>query len=139
MATSIEVPSLGESVTQAILVKWHKQDGQQVNVDEPLCELETDKANVDIPAKVGGILRRLKKEGDTVAVGEAVASIEAGGAAAGAAAGAAKSAAVGKVGATDTATPATSPARAPAQAQKSSYDPSDHSPAVRSLLAEHKL
>jgi 2-oxoglutarate dehydrogenase E2 component (dihydrolipoamide succinyltransferase) len=137
MATSIEVPSLGESVTQAILVKWHKADGQAVNVDEPLCELETDKANVDIPAKVSGILRRLKNEGDTVAVGEAVASIESAGAATGTKP---APAAVGNVGATATATPGAPPAKAgPAQAQQQSYDPADYSPAVRSLLAEHKL
>jgi 2-oxoglutarate dehydrogenase E2 component (dihydrolipoamide succinyltransferase) len=140
MATSIEVPPLGESVTQAILVKWHKPDGQAVNVDEPLCELETDKANVDIPAKVSGILRRLKNEGDTVAVGEALASIEAAGAATGAKPAAATApAAVGKVGVTDTATPATSPAKGPAAIQTQGYDPADYSPAVRSLLAEHKL
>ena len=50
MAIDVVVPPLGESVTQAILIKWHKGDGAQAAMDEPLCELETDKANVDIPA-----------------------------------------------------------------------------------------
>src|SRR3954464_15926126 len=81
MATPVEVPTLGESVTQAILVKWHKKDGEPVNIDEPLCELETDKANVDVPSKATGIVRRLKEEGDTVQVGEAIARIEDSGAA----------------------------------------------------------
>src|SRR5688572_7509030 len=76
MATQIEVPPLGESVTQAILVAWHKKDGDTVNIDEPLCELETDKANVDIPAKATGILRRLKEQGESVSVGEVIARID---------------------------------------------------------------
>lgn len=78
MATPVEVPSMGESVPNAVLVKWHKSDGEAVKIDEPLCELETDKANVDIPAPTSGVLKRLKKEGDQVAVGEAIAQIEEG-------------------------------------------------------------
>src|SRR5579875_1540343 len=76
MATSIEVPALGESVKQAILVKWHKADGEAVKADEPVCELETDKANVDVPAPASGTFRRVKDEGDTVNVGEVIARIE---------------------------------------------------------------
>ncbi len=48
MAIQVKVPPLGESVKQATLLKWHKQDGEAVKVDEPLCELETDKANADL-------------------------------------------------------------------------------------------
>ena len=76
MATQVEVPPLGESVTQAILVKWHKSDGDAVRTDEAIAELETDKANVDIPANTAGVLRRLKEEGETVNVGEAIARID---------------------------------------------------------------
>jgi 2-oxoglutarate dehydrogenase E2 component (dihydrolipoamide succinyltransferase) len=76
MATQVEVPELGESVKQATLLKWHKNDGDSVQTDEPLCELETDKANVDIPSPGAGVLRRLKKEGETVNVGEAIAQID---------------------------------------------------------------
>jgi 2-oxoglutarate dehydrogenase E2 component (dihydrolipoamide succinyltransferase) len=72
----VEVPELGESVKEAKLLKWHKSDGDSVATDEPICELETDKANVDIPAPGAGVLRRLKKEGDTVNVGEAIAQID---------------------------------------------------------------
>src|SRR5204863_7548284 len=82
MATQIEVPPLGESVTQAILVAWHKADGDSVAMDEPICELETDKANVDISAKAAGVLHRLKEEGETVHVGEVIARIDDGAAAA---------------------------------------------------------
>ena len=81
MATSVEVPPLGESVKQAILIKWHKADGESVGMDEPICELETDKANVDVTASASGVLRRIRQEGDTVGVGEAIARIDEGGAA----------------------------------------------------------
>src|SRR4051812_41609587 len=78
MATKVEIPSMGESVTEATLLRWRKKDGERVEVDEPLCELETDKANVDLPSPAAGILRVLKKEGDVVQIGEQVAQIEAG-------------------------------------------------------------
>ena len=72
------VPPLGESVKQAILVAWHKKEGELVATDEPICELETDKANVDVPAKTSGILHHLKEAGETVNVGEAIARIDEG-------------------------------------------------------------
>src|SRR5205807_2372164 len=78
MATPVEVPRLGESVTTAILVQWLKKDGEAVKKDEAIALLETDKANVDLPAPVAGVLRQTKKAGDTVAVGDAIAQIEAG-------------------------------------------------------------
>src|SRR5207249_8413293 len=93
MATQIEVPPLGESVKQAILVAWHKKEGESVATDEPICELETDKANVDVPAKTSGVLHHLKEAGETVNVGEAIARIDEGpaGAKAGSAASSASS------------------------------------------------
>src|SRR3954471_7215622 len=78
MATNVDVPALGESVREAILVKWHKNDGDTVSAAEPLAELETDKANVDVPAPAAGVLKRVKKEGDTVKIGETIARIEEG-------------------------------------------------------------
>src|SRR5439155_7795615 len=82
MATNVDVPALGESVREAVLVKWHKNDGDTVAAADPLCELETDKANVDVPAPAAGVLRRVKNEGDTVAIGETIARIEEGAASA---------------------------------------------------------
>src|SRR6185503_15329563 len=76
MAIQVEVPTLGESVTQAILISWHKKDGEQVAAGEALCELETDKANVDVPSPAAGVLRRVKNEGDSVRVGEVIARID---------------------------------------------------------------
>ena len=78
MATNVDVPALGESVREAILVKWHKNDGDAVAAAEPIAELETDKANVDVPAKTSGILHHLKEAGETVNVGEAIARIDEG-------------------------------------------------------------
>ena len=76
MPTNIEVPALGESITEAVLLRWLKDDGVYVEADEPLAELETDKANVDIPASAAGILRQGKQAGQTVKVGESIARIE---------------------------------------------------------------
>ena len=70
MTNQIVVPSLGESVTEATVSKWLKQVGEEVNSDEPLVELETDKVNVEVPSPLSGTLSSIKvKEGDTVEVG----------------------------------------------------------------------
>jgi len=78
MSSDVVVPPLGESITHARLIAWHKPDGAAIGVDEPLCELETDKANVELTARAAGVLRRLKQEGDTVKVDEVIARIEEG-------------------------------------------------------------
>jgi 2-oxoglutarate dehydrogenase E2 component (dihydrolipoamide succinyltransferase) len=82
MPTNVDIPGLGDSVREAVLIKWHKADGERVSADEPLAELETDKANVDLPSPAAGILRRVKPEGSTVQIGETVARIDDAGAAA---------------------------------------------------------
>ncbi len=70
MSNQILVPSLGESITEATVSKWHKKVGEQVDSDEPLVELETDKVNVEVPSPLSGTLSSIKaKEGETVEVG----------------------------------------------------------------------
>ena len=70
MSNQILVPALGESITEATVSKWLKQVGEQVDSDEPLVELETDKVNVEVPSPLTGTLSSIKvKEGDTVEVG----------------------------------------------------------------------
>ena len=64
MAIDVEIPDLGESVTEAILVEWLKAEGDSVALDEPLCVLETDKADVELPAPAAGALHQLKSSGD---------------------------------------------------------------------------
>src|SRR3954471_4676118 len=92
MPTNVVVPSLGESVTEAVLLRWIKPDGQSVAKDEPLAELETDKANVDLPAPAAGVVRHAKEAGETVMVGETIGRIDEGGAGAAAGAGGATAA-----------------------------------------------
>ena len=126
----VKVPALGESIKEAKLLKWHKQDGQTVTVDEPICELESDKANVDVPAESTGVIHPKKREGETVEVGEVIAEIDP------SAAKSAKPAAPEKKTAPAPLPPATPPApTAPA----SSIELDDFSPAVRRLLAENNL
>ena len=99
MAIDIKVPTLGESVTEATLAKWYKKAGEAVAVDEPLCELETDKVTVEVSAPSAGVLAELSVgEGETVAVGAVIGRLNEGGG------GAAKAA------------PAAAPAKAPAPA-----------------------
>uniref|UniRef100_UPI002FCD22CA biotin/lipoyl-containing protein n=1 Tax=Anaeromyxobacter terrae TaxID=2925406 RepID=UPI002FCD22CA len=82
MSIQLKVPSLGESVTQATIGAWLKNEGERFQVDEPLVEVESEKATVAVPAPAAGVLRRvLKRTGDTVAVGEAIAELEEGAAA----------------------------------------------------------
>ena len=70
MSNQILVPSLGESVTEATVSKWLKKVGEEVDSDEPLVELETDKVNVEVPSPLSGTLSSIKvNEGDTVEVG----------------------------------------------------------------------
>lgn len=80
MSTNVQIPPLGESVSEAVLLRWLKNDGDPVSEGDSIAELETDKANVDLPAKTGGVLRQLKAPGDTVQVGETVARIDPAGA-----------------------------------------------------------
>ena len=56
MTIEVRVPTLGESVTEATIASWFKQPGEAVNVDEMLCELETDKVTIEVPAPVAGVL-----------------------------------------------------------------------------------
>jgi len=70
MLEKILVPALGESVTEATVSKWLKNQGDKVNADEPVVELETDKVNVEVPAPTNGMLSKINvKEGQTVNVG----------------------------------------------------------------------
>ena len=70
MSNQILVPALGESIKEATVSKWLKQVGEQVDSDEPLVELETDKVNIEVPAPAAGTLSSIKvNEGDTVEVG----------------------------------------------------------------------
>ena len=77
MATDVQVPVLGESITEGTLAQWLKKPGEQVAEDEPIASLETDKVTVEVPSPSNGVLtEQLVKEGDTVAVGAVIARID---------------------------------------------------------------
>ena len=70
MSTPVLVPTLGESVTEATVAKWIKKTGDNVNEDEPIVELETDKVSVEVTSPTSGVLSEISiKEGETVGVG----------------------------------------------------------------------
>uniref|UniRef100_UPI00261738DB biotin/lipoyl-containing protein n=1 Tax=uncultured Corynebacterium sp. TaxID=159447 RepID=UPI00261738DB len=76
MATSVEMPELGESVTEGTITTWLKKVGDTVEVDEPLLEVSTDKVDTEIPSPVAGVLLEIHfEEDDTVDVGEVIAII----------------------------------------------------------------
>jgi 2-oxoglutarate dehydrogenase E2 component (dihydrolipoamide succinyltransferase) len=79
MSTEVRVPTLGESVTEATVATWFKKPGDAVAVDEMLCELETDKVTVEVPAPVAGVLTEIvAAEGTTVGVAALLAQISEG-------------------------------------------------------------
>lgn len=79
MSIQLKIPAVGESITQVEIGEWHKAEGDRVTKDEVLVEIETDKATVELPAPVSGVLTRiLKRRGDTADVGEAIAYIDEG-------------------------------------------------------------
>src|SRR5882724_4735251 len=80
MSLEIKVPPVGESITEVTLSRWVKKDGDSVAMDEVIAELESDKATFELTAEKAGTLKTIAKEGDTLAIGAAVASIEDGGA-----------------------------------------------------------
>lgn len=125
MATEIRVPTLGESVSEATVGTWFKKVGDVIKADEPLCELETDKVTIEVPAPASGVLSEITANaGDTVAPGGLLGQISEG-ASAGAAAPAAAEKAV-----------AAAPA---AEAKPAAAAAMPAAPAAAKLLAENNL
>ena len=121
MATEVRVPTLGESVTEATVATWFKKPGDAVAQDEMLCELETDKVTVEVPAPAAGVLSEIvAAEGETVGVNALLAQIA--------------------EGATAAAAPAAAKAEAPA-AIASAPAPKDveDAPSAKKLMAENNL
>ncbi len=77
MDTPIKVPAVGESITEVTIGSWLKADGDFVSLDETICELESDKASFELTAETEGILKIQAEEGDTLAIGDLVATITA--------------------------------------------------------------
>jgi 2-oxoglutarate dehydrogenase E2 component (dihydrolipoamide succinyltransferase) len=124
MALEVKIPALGESISEVVIAKWLKKDGDFVKMDEVLCELETDKATMELNAEQAGVLKIIAAEGATLAIGDVVCSLDTDAKAPAAAAPAAEAAAA-------TAAPA---AAAPAGQQ--TYASGHPSPAAAKILAE---
>jgi 2-oxoglutarate dehydrogenase E2 component (dihydrolipoamide succinyltransferase) len=146
MSTDVQVPALGESITEGTLAQWLKKPGEAVKADEPIASLETDKVTVEVPSPTAGVLtEQLVKEGDTVAVGALIARIDEGASAsASAPAEAAASASTNPAGAGET--PALrgdehAPVAEPEVAERQEAE--DHittlSPAVRRAVLEYHV
>ena len=134
MSVQIMVPALGESVSEATVLKWFKNVGEAVEVDEPLVELETDKVTVEVPAPAAGVLMAIDATGGAeVAVGAILGSLEEGGTASAAPAAPTES----RAGAA----PAAEPAPAPQPKSELAPAASDAklSPAVRKLVDDNNL
>ncbi|MGV3587157.1 MAG: 2-oxoglutarate dehydrogenase complex dihydrolipoyllysine-residue succinyltransferase [Adhaeribacter sp.] len=117
MGLEIKVPVVGESITEVTIAKWLKKDGEQVAMDEVICELESDKATFELPAEAAGILKIRVPEGETIPVGSVLAEISGNGAA--------------------TAAPASSGEGNPAENQQSGYggsgQPTSNAPAPEAV------
>ncbi len=117
----MNVPAVGESVTEVTIASWSKKDGDQVALDEVLCELESDKATFELPAEAAGTLRIVAQAGETLAIGALIARIETG-------------AAVAAPAQTPPAQPL--PAAEPAQTGQNGYAAHHPSPAAAKILDE---
>jgi len=153
--TSIQMPQLGETIVEGTILKWLKQEGERIEIDEPLFELSTDKVDTEVPSPVSGTVTKiLVPEGTTVAVGTALAEVDSGDGAASADGGASGSAApdpsaaaqepvaADAADAAGAPPPATTPApTAPAASALPDRGPRSQilSPLVRKLAEEHRL
>lgn len=126
MSVNIVVPSLGESITEAVIERWLKQPGEPVAKDEPVVSIESDKATVEVPSPEGGVLVEvLKESGSRVRIGEPIALID-----------------EKERGAAGPAKEARGKAPAPPKGPDGDNGAADHqraSPVARRLIAEHGI
>jgi 2-oxoglutarate dehydrogenase E2 component (dihydrolipoamide succinyltransferase) len=127
MSIEIKVPPVGESITEVVLSSWKKADGDFVEMDEIIAELESDKATFELTAEKAGTLKIIAKEGDTLEIGAPVCSIEEG------AAPAAKAAAPEAAPIAEKVSPAAT------EVKTASYAAGVPSPAAAKILAEKGL
>ena len=76
MGVQVKVPSVGESITEVTIANWTKKDGDEVQMDEIIAELESDKATFELTAPNAGVLKIVKQQGETVPIGELICEIE---------------------------------------------------------------
>lgn len=125
MSLVIKVPPVGESISEVTLSQWIKKDGDYVEMDEVIAELESDKATFELTAEKAGTLKTIAKEGDTLEIGAPVCSIEEGGE---------KSEAAAPQ--EDVIAEAKAPAAKPEDAKAATYASGAPSPSAAKILAE---
>ncbi len=74
----MKIPTVGESISEVVLANWLVEDGEEVELDDPICELESDKANFEVPAEKAGKVFHIAEAGSTLAIGDDFAKIETG-------------------------------------------------------------
>ncbi len=121
----IKVPAIAESVTEVTLSQWLKADGEMVSLDEPICEFESDKATLELPAEVAGKLKHIATEGSDLKIGDVIATIDT------SAAGATAAPASAPAPKAEVAQPA-----APAAPATANYATGTPSPAAAKIIAE---
>ena len=126
----LKIPNLGESISSVTFSKWLKPDGAMVGMDEPLCEIETEKANQELSADSAGKLVWVAKEGEDLAVGALFAKIDTDAGAGSSGSAPAKPAEAPK------SEPAPAAKEVPATAQQQNYATGTPSPAAAKILAE---
>jgi 2-oxoglutarate dehydrogenase E2 component (dihydrolipoamide succinyltransferase) len=142
---SVKVPSLGESVSEATIAAWKRAEGDLVKADEPLVEVESEKATVEVPSPgAGRLMKILRKPGDTVKIGEVIAEIDTDGAALAKPAGNAEERTAAALSPATVPSPPPAAVPAPAPAMNGASTGGDGpgvkaSPALRRLMAEKDL
>jgi 2-oxoglutarate dehydrogenase E2 component (dihydrolipoamide succinyltransferase) len=129
----MKVPIVGESITEVTLSKWLKGNGEFVNIDEPICEFESDKATLEFPAEASGKLVHVAAEGDDLEIGALVAKIDTSASQNGGVP------APAKEEKKEPATPAKETPAAAAPAGKTSYAEGHPSPAAAKILKENEI
>lgn len=127
MSIELKIPVIGESVTEVTLSSWLKKDGEYVNEGEAVCEIESDKASMELPAPSSGVLKIMAEAGSELKIGEKIGELDTS-AAKGAAPAAPKAEA-----------PKAAPAAAPAPAPTSTKEVNIPSPAARKILDEKNV
>lgn len=120
----LKIPNLGESISSVTFSKWLKPNGSTVAMDEPLCEIETEKANQELSADSAGILTWVAQEGEDLAVGALFAKIDT------------EASVAGAPGGGQTAAPAAPAPQAPSAPSAPTYATGTPSPAAAKILAE---
>jgi pyruvate dehydrogenase E2 component (dihydrolipoamide acetyltransferase) len=144
--TAVKMPQLGETVIEGTILKWLKQEGEQVALDEPLFEISTDKVDTEVPSSAAGVLAKIMvPEGETVAVGTELAEISDGGEGAAGAPGAASQLAASGSGGAETSSGTTGgddapsapapPAAAPSTAPAATAVPSQMAASAQAVAA----